>query len=162
MTVDTNAKGVMVGVDETYQMIVSNAENMVFGHVDAVILDSVTAEYLYSRINRKPKDARLEVKDNSQIIHDHEVGISVDFAKVSEKVEAGEKTFELDIDVSMPEVTSEKLKSVVFVDVLGEYTTRYNAGTAGRAKNISLSAGDCVYPHEYSRRKKRPAQGSVG
>ncbi|MCK9479200.1 MAG: VanW family protein [Firmicutes bacterium] len=139
--VDLLQKATLVGVEETYQKILSNAEKMVFDDVDTIILENATARYLYERINKQPKDAQLEVVDNRQIVHEHTVGVFVDYDDIARKIEEGEKSFQIDIGVFQPEVTTEKLKSIIFADTLGEFTTQYSAGNITRSKNISIAAG---------------------
>ncbi|NLB80951.1 MAG: hypothetical protein GX800_04935 [Clostridiaceae bacterium] len=139
--IDLTKTGFLVGIKQTYDKLVSNSQRMVFSDVEAAILDEITPQYLYDRINQAPKDAKYEVADNRYIIHEHKFGVAVDYTDLANKIESGEKVFTLGVTITEPKVTTDKLKGSIFADTLGVFITHYNQSNVSRSKNIAIATG---------------------
>lgn len=99
-------------------------------------------EAMAGEIDREPVNATLDVTTDEVI--PHKLGLKVDAAKAKELFAAmaeGESR-PLELEVTQPEVTTEKLRSTLFQDVLAEATSKVS-GTANRVGNVKLAAAAC-------------------
>ncbi len=99
--------------------------------------DEFFAEFL-----REPKDAYFIDEENLEYV-EHIVGIEFDKAeaeKIIDENKTNDKTYEIPVKVTYPEITLNKLLGKAFEDTLGSYATNYNPGEVGRTKNVSLAA----------------------
>lgn len=101
-------------------------------------------EQVSAQIDQAPSDAKISIGGSGGIVIVPETtGYSVDRTKLFETIkDAYEKNnvdfVEVPVKVTKAEVTQEFLSSIN--GILGEFSTKYNAGVAGRAHNISLAA----------------------
>lgn len=143
VTIDLSGKGIIINVDATFDKFTENASNMIFEDISLVIqteFDEKSAELLYQRISRDPVNADCQIINNRPVIHEHKVGVVVDKVKIAENIAQGKKVFDVGITTVMPEITTEKLRSSMFADVLGEYSTAYSNSNQGRTTNITIAA----------------------
>ncbi len=91
---------------------------------------------------REPKDAYFTDEKNLQY-EEHVVGISFDketAKKIIEENKTNTEPYEIAVKVTYPNITLNKLLGKAFEDTLGSYSSTYNAGDAGRTKNVTLAA----------------------
>ncbi len=107
---------------------------------------SKLADILYklvAEVQRPPKDAQVDVAGNSVVVHEGQVGLSVDLQKALLTVSAALQNpmatrIELPYDELKPSITSEDVAS--FDTVLGTYTTRFRPSEVGRTHNLRLAS----------------------
>lgn len=100
-------------------------------------LDALVAE-----IDREPVNASLDVATDEVI--PHKLGLKVDAAQAKKLLEGMQEgtSQPLELEVTEPEVTTEKLRATLFQDVLAEATSKVS-GTANRVGNVKLAASAC-------------------
>lgn len=103
--------------------------------------EKVTAEKLRNIIYKEPKNAYYE-KEPKFVIYPHEVG--VDFAGTIEDVNAilaeDKEEYIIPLKLTKPQVLTSDIGNEAFPDLLATFSTKYNAGNAGRSENMRLAA----------------------
>ncbi|WP_165916189.1 VanW family protein [Marinisporobacter balticus] len=134
---------------ERLQIIISlfkNAKDInltpIYDHekLDAIIYDIQCA------IDKQTKDATIKKKNGQFFIQDEEVGLQLNPEKTKGIFEEALKTYkiqneirvELPVETISPKITSESLSTIH--DLLGTYSTKFNANNASRTENIRLAA----------------------
>lgn len=99
----------------------------------------LTAQEVYDEIAGEMKNAGYDAATDS--ITPEQLGADFDVPAAQKALDAAEagSTVEIDATIEYPRVTAEKLKDVLFRDVLGECRTHVK-GTAARKSNVKLSA----------------------
>lgn len=138
-------KGVIADVDSTLKAVTDSFSSLQINDIKLItksIEDSGESivELLYEKLNRKPSDATFKVIDNEVIVNEGKKGARVSKEAIREKISAGKKTFEMDVEIIEPNVSKDYLESIIFKDVLGSYSTRFSLSNPGRANNIKLAA----------------------
>ncbi len=136
--------------------------------------DAINADDLYSQIIQEEKNATIKVVNNEIEILPHSVGRHIDkdiLVSIVEDLNQSEDTEKvLPVVFVEPKVTTEKLKAMMFKDLLARYETRFytrNQNEINRSENIRLAAskinGTILAPgEEFSFNNivgKRTAQG---
>ncbi len=101
---------------------------------------NVTAEEIYNKICVKTTDARADVKDGITILIPETDGISVNIEDINKNLYEGKEEFEIPVVREKAAVTIRSIQGDFFSDVLGSYTTYFNANVTGRSKNVALAA----------------------
>jgi len=94
---------------------------------------------VYDSLYVEPQDATVDPETYQAL--PHVVGQSFDLEQAIQQFEAlpeGE-TLTIPLILTVPQITQEKLQSMLFADVLGECTTHIG-GTANRLNNVALAA----------------------
>ena len=99
----------------------------------------LTAQQIYDQVAGEMKNAGYDAETDS--ITPEKVGAEFDVKAAQSALDAAApgETVSLPAVVQIPAVTAEHLKTVLFRDVLGEYTTNVG-GTTARRSNVQLSA----------------------
>lgn len=103
----------------------------------------VDFQKIHDKVYQKKKNATLDKKNNYQIIESrNEISFDVKKAEaLYNDADFGEQV-NIDLDITEPKVTTQKLKDNLFTKELGSYKTN-GGGTDGRKTNISLAAKSC-------------------
>ncbi len=98
-------------------------------------------------ITREPANATFKVENNEIIINNHVNGRKADKKKIEEFFKNfssdGADYKDMEIDFIQPEMTVEKMQSMILRDILGAMTTKYSTNTQNgknRADNIRLAS----------------------
>ena len=97
----------------------------------------------YDQIYQKMSNAHLDRAQDYAIVPSV-TGVSFDVKEAEKRLEEAEEGAEVVIDFTIeePDISTEDLKTKLFRDVLGSYTT-YGGGTSGRVNNIQLASNSC-------------------
>ena len=99
------------------------------------------AEAIYKEISGEPEDATYKIENNRLVVIPHKPGVSFDKAEAQAIIDASEgDTIIIPIKTTLPEITTESLNESLFPDLLGSFSSRYNAGDVARSYNVSLAA----------------------
>lgn len=105
-----------------------------------VAANKVTAKEIYDGIYVKPQDASVEEKDGVTTIIPHTIGVIVNLSDIEKALSEGKTEFTVPVTKKYPEIRTEHFNNTLFKDVLGSYTSKYNASLVGRTRNVTLSA----------------------
>lgn len=99
------------------------------------------AEAIFKEICGAPEDATYKIENNRLVVTPHKPGVSFDKAEAQAIIDAAEgDTIIIPIETTLPEITTESLNETLFPDMLGSFSSRYNAGDVSRSYNVSLAA----------------------
>ncbi len=100
----------------------------------------VDLDEFYTALTAPAADAEYKLEDGNVIIIPHKVGITVSKKEIAKALESKEKRYSLEVAVDEPEVTAGELKSLLFRDVMGTYSSNFSTSTEARASNVILTA----------------------
>ncbi len=99
------------------------------------------AESLIQAVHRDAENAQYALENGAAVVKPHVVGVDADAEQAkaaAQKVNKGEKA-EISIKRSMPEITSDMLKSKLYTGTLASYSTKYNKSKVNRSQNVELA-----------------------
>ncbi len=105
--------------------------------------EPLTADFLYSAVCSEAQDASYAIENGKVVMHPHVLGIAFDKAEAQSLIDANQGhglTFRIPLMVEEPEVTLEDIEEKLFSEVIGEYSTTFDAGNVSRSKNIALAS----------------------
>ena len=103
-------------------------------------IEKVTADMIYDKIYVEPKNAKTQTVNGITTVTPHQIGVLIDISDIENALNKGKTSFTIPVIKKYPEVRVEHLSGELFTDVLGSYTSKYNASLIGRTKNVTLSA----------------------
>ncbi|MBQ4517098.1 MAG: VanW family protein [Clostridia bacterium] len=99
------------------------------------------ASEIFEQIASEPVDASYTIENRKMIVTEHKDGISFDIDAAQKIIDQSTgDTIVIPVTVTPPEMTTEKLQAGLFPDLLGSYSSRYNAKDTARSYNVSLAA----------------------
>ena len=122
------------------EAVLVHAQNLEGSVVSSEVpAQSLTAQEVYDSVHSEMRNARYDVATKS--ITPEKVGADFDITDTQEKLNQAEPgtTLEIKATLQYPTVTAEKLKTLLFRDVLGECRTSVS-GTAARKNNVKLAS----------------------
>lgn len=100
----------------------------------------ITADYVCENVCGDPVNATYRVENYKLVIEDEKIGVSMDKTEAEKRIqEATGETITIPITTKHAEISADDIRSSLFQDQLGTYTTRFNAGDTNRSYNISLA-----------------------
>lgn len=143
-SVDASKLPSFVDAKATVELMAENVSNDNYDKIIALSLDAGSdgyAESLYKCLVRPAVDATVGVnEDNSTYIIPEIVGIEADKDEFLKLYKDNNGKFEIAVKPTFPEITTEDLDIAYYQDILGTYTSSYNAGLVNRTKNVTLAA----------------------
>ena len=108
-------------------------------NLETIPAEVLTAQEIYDQVAGETKNAGYDKATDSITPEKAGAEFDVKAAQAALDAAAPGETVSVPAEVQFPAVTAEHLKTVLFRDVLGEYTTSVS-GTAARRSNVQLSA----------------------
>ena len=144
VVISNGKKGVVVQEEQLKTMLLDNIKKSdqtdIEIPVQEVEPDKIDIEKIHSEIYKEPKDAYY-TKDPFKI-YPHVVGvdfeISLDEAKKLVSEEKDE--YKIDLKYTTPSVTTDKIGTEAFPDLLSHYSTTYITSKVNRTTNLKLAA----------------------
>lgn len=101
---------------------------------------SPTADEIYDEVYCEPEDAYFDKATNRFV--EHKDGYDFDKKQATEilKNAKPDSEYKIPLKVVHPKKTTSALESEMFSDLLGSYTTNYNASNTNRSHNVALAA----------------------
>lgn len=114
--------------------------------------EEINIEKIEKEVYKEAKNASYDRATGKLEIHENgvEFGISIEDAK--QIIKEDKEEYKIPLQLTMPQVTIDMLGEDAFPNVLGSFSTRYDASDKNRGKNIELVAeainGKVVMPNE--------------
>lgn len=112
--------------------------------------EQIDIEKIYKEVYTEPKDAYY-VKDPFEIFP-HVDGVDFDLEKAKEMLKEDKDEYEIELKITKPKITTDKLGTEAFPDLLSSFSTRYDASNVPRTTNLKLAMkkldGVVVKPEE--------------
>lgn len=108
---------------------------------EEVLPKKPVASEIHDEICGDPVDARYTVEDRRLVIHEDRPGVSFDVAEAQKLIDQADgDIIAIPVTTTPAALTAAQLKASLFTDLLGSYSSRYNAGDTSRSHNVSLAA----------------------
>lgn len=114
--------------------------------------DKVDIEKIYNEIYKEKQDAYIS--ENPVEIHPEVNGVdfAISIEEAKKILEEEKEEYAIPLNITIPEITLEKLGKEAFPNKLGSFTTRYDASNINRSTNLELASkkidGTIVLPGE--------------
>lgn len=109
--------------------------------VENIIPKEPVASEIFEQIHCDPVDASYTIENRKLNITEHKKGVDFDVNTAQKLIDqASGDVIAIPVTVTLPEMTTEKLQASLFPNLLGSYSSRYNAGDTARSYNVSLAA----------------------
>lgn len=135
---------------EIINRITNNEKNEVMIEIIYVEPNKIDIDKIYNEVHTEPQNAYY-TKEPFKIFP-HVNGIDFDIEAAKELLKEDKEEYEIDLTITEPEITIDKIGTEAFPDLLSTFSTRYDASQVGRSKNLRLAAekidGTVVMPGE--------------
>lgn len=112
--------------------------------------DEINIDKIYDDVYTEPKNAYYQ-KEPFQVFA-HVIGIDFDKEEAKKILEQDLEEYEIPLKITLPEITTDKIGSEAFPDLLSSFTTKYDASLKDRSTNLRLATeslnGKVVMPGE--------------
>ncbi len=109
--------------------------------LEEIIPTEPNAEEIYKQICGDPVDASYTIENQKLVIVDEKPGVDFNKSVAQNAIDSTPgDIITFPITVTAPGVTAEQIRSEMFTDLLGSYSSRYNAGDTSRSHNVWLAS----------------------
>ena len=142
LIITKGTKGISINTDEVKQGIIneilSNNKNV---EISAKLIEKeplpIDIDKIYSEVYTEPKDAYY-TKDPFQVFP-HVNGVDFDLEVAREILKEDKEEYEIELKITVPEVTTNQIGTEAFPDLLSSFSTRYDASNYPRTTNLKLA-----------------------
>ena len=99
--------------------------------------DPIDIDKIYAEVHKEAKDAYY-TKDPFQV-YPHVEGIDFDLEVAREILKEDKEEYTIDLEITIPKITTNKIGSEAFPDLLSTFSTRYDASNTPRTTNLKLA-----------------------
>ena len=133
--------GNVINSDELKSAIITNLNDFCNDNKNIeipVILtkaQDIDIDKIHTEVYREPKDAYYTT--DPFCVYPHEVGIdfAISIAEAKELIKENNESYTIQLQFSMPNVTTNQIGSEAFPDLLAEYSTTYSSSNVNRSTN---------------------------
>lgn len=100
----------------------------------------IDIEQIKKEIYKEAKNASYDASKSKLTVHSTGIELGVSVEKAKEILSNEQDEYEIPLEITMPAITTDMLGEEAFPDVLGSFSTRYDASNKNRATNIELAA----------------------
>lgn len=97
----------------------------------------INIDEIYSKVHTEPKDAYYT--KNPFKIYPHVNGVDFDLEAAREMLEKDKDEYEIKLTITTPKITTNKIGTEAFPDLLSSFTTKYDASNYPRTTNLKLA-----------------------
>lgn len=134
--------GIVIEKEKIIEQIINKIENNKKEYIEIPTIekqpDLIDIDKIYEEVYTEPKDASYK-KDPFEIIP-HVNGIDFDKEKAKEIIKEDKNEYEIDLKVTVPSVTTDKIGTEAFPDLLASFSTKYDASNYNRSTNLVLAS----------------------
>ena len=98
---------------------------------------NIDIDKIYNEVYKEPKDAYY-TKDPFEIFP-HVEGVNFDKEEAKKILEQDKEEYEIPLIITVPEITTNKIGTEAFPDMLSTFSTRYDASNIPRTTNLKLA-----------------------
>ena len=102
--------------------------------------DPIDLDKIYSEIHTEPQDAYYTQNPFTLYPHVDGVDFAISMEEAKKLLEEDKEEYVIPLKITHPAVTTDKIGSEGFPDLLGEFSTTYNAGATARTTNLKLAS----------------------
>jgi len=101
--------------------------------------EPINIDDIYSKVYTEPKNAYY-TKDPFQVFP-HVDGIDFNLEEARELLKEDKEEYEIQLSITSPEITTNKIGTEAFPDLLSSFSTKYDASNYPRTTNLKLAMG---------------------
>ena len=137
-------KGVSINTDEVKQAIINEIlSSNTDIQINAILTEKeplpIDIDKIYEEVHTEPKNAYY-TKDPFQVFP-HVDGVDFDLETARELLKEDKEEYEIELTITVPEITTNKIGTEAFPDLLSSFSTRYDASNYPRTTNLKLAMG---------------------
>ena len=114
--------------------------------------EAIDLDKIYQEIHREPQNAYYTTEPFKLYPHVDGIDFAISLEEAKEKLKEEKEEYSIPLKITKPEITTDKLGSKAFPDLLSTFSTKYDASNTARSKNLALAAakinGTVVMPGE--------------
>ena len=99
--------------------------------------EAIDIDKIYSEVHKEAKNAYY-TKDPFQV-YPHVDGVDFDLEAAREMLKEDKEEYVIDLKITKPEITTNKIGSEAFPDLLSTFSTKYDASNTPRTTNLKLA-----------------------
>lgn len=96
-------------------------------------------EKIKTEIYKEPKNASYDKSTSTLYPHTDGIDFGISIEEAKEILKEDKEEYEIPLKITKPEITTEKLGEEAFPNVLGTFSTRYDASNKNRSTNLELA-----------------------
>lgn len=114
--------------------------------------DIIDVEKIKNEIYKEPKNATYDTAKQTLSVHSNGIDFGVSIEEAKEIISEDKEEYIIPLKITKPEITTDMLGDEAFPNVLGSFSTRYDASNKNRGNNIEIAAeaidGTVILPGE--------------
>lgn len=99
--------------------------------------EAIDIDKIYSEVHKEAKNAYY-TKDPFQV-YPHVDGVDFDLEAAREMLKEDKEEYVIDLKITIPEITTNKIGNEAFPDLLSTFSTKYDASNTPRTTNLKLA-----------------------
>ena len=99
--------------------------------------EAIDIDKIYSEVHKEAKNAYY-TKDPFQV-YPHVEGVDFDLEAAREMLKEDKEEYVIDLKITIPEITTNKIGNEAFPDLLSTFSTKYDASNTPRTTNLKLA-----------------------
>ena len=103
--------------------------------------DDIDIQKIYEEIYKEPKNAYYEKEPFKIYSHVNGVDFAITIEEAKNILKEEKEEYIIPLKITIPEITTSKLGTEAFPDLLSTFSTNYYVANVNRTKNLELSAG---------------------
>ncbi len=103
-------------------------------------LEEIDVEKIRNEIYKEPKNASYNEETSTLTTHTNGVDFKISVDEAKELLKQEKEEYIIPLKITKPEITTEQFGEEAFPEVLGSFSTRYDASNINRSTNIELGA----------------------
>ncbi len=122
------------------QDLLKTGEHTVVLKLEMVNPEPLTVDSISEKICGEAQDASYIIENYKLTITEEKIGVTMDKSEAERIISSSsDDIIRIPITTHTPEITAEELRSTLFADKLGTYSSRYNSGDVNRSYNVALA-----------------------
>ncbi len=115
-------------------------------------IQEIDLEKIRDEIYKEPKNASYDQETSTLTVHTNGIDFKTSIEEAKNLLKEEKEEYIIPLKITKPEITTEKFGEEAFPDVLGSFSTRYDASNINRSTNIELATeamnGTVILPGE--------------
>lgn len=101
--------------------------------------EQIDLEKIKNEIYKEPKDASYDEETSTLSVETNGVEFGISLEEAKKLLEEDKEEYIIPLKITKPEITTEQFGEEAFPDILGSFSTRYDASNINRTINIELA-----------------------
>lgn len=115
-------------------------ENVIEIPVSKVAPNKIDIERIYNEVKKAPVDASYNKETKEVTIEENGIDFDISLDEAKKIFLENKDEYQIPLKIIPPKITLNDLDLPIFDNTISTYSTTYNAGLAGRTKNLKLAA----------------------